>query len=92
MDGFRLQFVSEGSATIVDYDGTNVQTLIAGGAKYIPIFDTAYKTMYALVPASLADKTADTAAKQPAPASGTATGTADSWQFIQASLRTGRDQ
>jgi hypothetical protein len=92
MDGFRLQFVSEGSATIVDYDGTNVQTLIAGGAKYIPIFDTAYKTMYALVPASSADKTADTAAKQPAPASGTTTGTADSWQFIQASLRTGRDQ
>jgi hypothetical protein len=50
MDGFRLRFVSGGNVTIVDYDGTNAQTLTAGSAAYLPFFDTAYQTHYAVTP------------------------------------------
>ena len=50
MDGHRLQFVSNGALTIVDYDGSNAQTLIVGGAAYLPVFDTLYKTLYTFAP------------------------------------------
>jgi hypothetical protein len=52
MDGNRLQFVSNGAITIVDYDGANMQTLITGGAAFKPMFDTTYKSIYSFAPAA----------------------------------------
>jgi hypothetical protein len=50
MDGSRLSFVSNGAASIVDYDGANIQTLTVGGPAYTPFFDTTYKTLYVVAP------------------------------------------
>lgn len=51
LDGYHLRLVSGGMVTIFDYDGTNVQSLSAGTATYLPFFDTTYQTLYALAPA-----------------------------------------
>lgn len=50
LDGYHLRLVSNGSAMIFDYDGTNVQTLTATSSSYVPMFDTAYQTLYTLAP------------------------------------------
>lgn len=51
MDGYHLRYVSAGTVTIFDYDGTNMQALSAGTANYLAFFDTAYQTLYSLAPA-----------------------------------------
>jgi hypothetical protein len=48
MDGYHLRFVSRGELTILDYDGSNVQTLVGGNPAYLPFFDTAYETAYSM--------------------------------------------
>lgn len=50
MDGFHLVAVSEGKALVFDYDGTNVQSLAAASADFIPYFDTSYQTLYTFAP------------------------------------------
>ena len=57
MDGHRLTLVSGGLVTIFDYDGTNMQSLAAGNAAYLPVFDTAYRYQYSIAAAGT-DKTA----------------------------------
>lgn len=47
MDGHRLVFVSNGLTTIVDYDGTNIQSLTAAVPGLLPMFDTRYQALYA---------------------------------------------
>jgi hypothetical protein len=46
MDGYHLRFVSKNAVTILDYDGSNVQTLAAANAGYLPFFDTSYQNSY----------------------------------------------
>lgn len=46
MDGNRLSFVSGGLATIVDYDGTNLQKLVAANSAYLPMFAPNYTFLY----------------------------------------------
>lgn len=50
MDGNHLRFVSGGNTTILDYDGSNVQTLAPASAQFLPFFDTVYQNAYNLVP------------------------------------------
>lgn len=47
MDGSRLTFVSGGLSTIVDYDGTNLQKLVAANPAFVPLFSPDYKFTYA---------------------------------------------
>lgn len=47
MDGARLTFVSGGLSTIVDYDGTNLQKLVAANPAFVPMFSPDYKFTYA---------------------------------------------
>jgi hypothetical protein len=48
MDGYHLRFVSRNQVTILDYDGSNVQTLVANNPAFLPFFDTAYQNVYAM--------------------------------------------
>lgn len=50
MDGDRLEYVSDGKLVVFDYDGTNVQTLVAAAPSYTPFFDGAYHDLYTLAP------------------------------------------
>jgi len=53
MDGDRLVYVSGGKLVMVDYDGTNPQTLIPADSDFIPAFDPNYHYVYTLsLPAS----------------------------------------
>lgn len=51
MDGNRLAMVSAGNALIFDYDGTNVQALVAASPSLPVFFDTGYTALYTLAPA-----------------------------------------
>jgi hypothetical protein len=51
MDGDRLIVNSRGKMTVVDYDGTNLQTLSANQPGLVPGFDRQYKLLYTVVPA-----------------------------------------
>jgi hypothetical protein len=57
MDSNRLRFVSQAKATILDYDGTNIQTLVNANPTYLSFFDTGYTTLYTLTPITAADGT-----------------------------------
>ena len=48
MDGSRLTYVSGGKQVVVDFDNTNLQSLMPANASYTPLFDTAYKYAYAM--------------------------------------------
>jgi len=48
MDGHRLLSRSAGKIVVFDYDGTNLQTLVASDAKTPVMFDRDYKELYAL--------------------------------------------
>jgi hypothetical protein len=52
MDGYHLRLVSNGAATVFDYDGTNAQTLAASSPDYLIMFDTGYSSLYTLAPAT----------------------------------------
>jgi hypothetical protein len=55
MDGDRLIINSQGKMVVVDYDGTNLQTLYANQAGLVPAFDRQYRLLYTVVPSSAAD-------------------------------------
>ncbi|HSX08140.1 MAG TPA: PEGA domain-containing protein [Candidatus Saccharimonadales bacterium] len=78
MDAARLTYVSGGKQIVLDYDGTNQQTLEDDAATYAPLFDRDYKYVYTLV----AQPAAATAGK---PAS-------TSYHFNETPLRTAQDQ
>lgn len=46
MDGHRLILNSQGKMVVVDYDGTNLQTLAANQPGLLPFFDRDYKRLY----------------------------------------------
>lgn len=48
MDGHRLTYVSNGKLVVLDFDNTNVQTLMEANPNYLPFFDTDYKYVYSL--------------------------------------------
>lgn len=52
MDGNRMMYVSQGQALIFDYDGTNVQPLVAASADYLPAFSPDFKFLYTFAPAA----------------------------------------
>jgi hypothetical protein len=53
MDGDRLTYVSGGKQIVLDYDGTNQQTLIAANPSFVPFFSSSYTFVYTLSPTSL---------------------------------------
>ena len=48
MDGYHLDYVSEGKLTVFDFDGTNVQRLAPASAAYTPFFSPNYHTMFGI--------------------------------------------
>ena len=52
MDGSRIMMVSGARATFFDYDGTNVQTLVAASPERGFFFDTSYAQLYSLAPST----------------------------------------
>lgn len=59
MDGHRLAAVADGKLRVFDFDGTNMQTLNAANADYMPFFDRDYKALFTLSPSvTVAGRTA----------------------------------
>ncbi len=59
MDGHRLSLVSQGSISVFDFDGLNIQTLSPSLINFSPFFDRDYTAMFTLAPApNSPDKTA----------------------------------
>lgn len=50
MDGHRLTANSDGRVYVYDFDGTNVQNLVASKPEFSAYFDRDYKYLYTLVP------------------------------------------
>jgi hypothetical protein len=50
MDGHRLTAVTDGKVQVFDFDGTNLQTLVASRPEFTPYFDRDYQYIYTLVP------------------------------------------
>lgn len=58
MDGHRLMLVSEGKLRVFEFDGQNMQTLVAAQSGFIPSFDRDFTAMFTYGPqASDATKT-----------------------------------
>jgi len=57
MDGHRLSLISQGKVHVIDYDGTNHQTLSASYDGSMPFFDRDYKAMYSFAPSSIPGRT-----------------------------------
>jgi len=47
MDGYHLDMVSGGKLTVFDFDGANLQTLVAADPAYPMLFSRDYQTLYA---------------------------------------------
>lgn len=59
MDGHRFAVVSEGKVVVFDFNGTNMQTLVAASPAFRPFFDRDYNNMLVVGPSVLVkDKTA----------------------------------
>jgi len=56
MDSARLDYVSHGQVVVLDYDGSNRQTLVSAAGQYEPAFTPDQKYLYTFVPAAT-DKT-----------------------------------
>ncbi len=50
MDGHRLILNSSGKMVVVDYDGANLQTLLANQPGLVPMFDRQYRLLYTIAP------------------------------------------
>ena len=48
IDGYHLAFVSQGKLVMMDFDGTNAQTLSPASPDYLPFFDTSYQSLYTM--------------------------------------------
>ncbi|HEU4608117.1 MAG TPA: hypothetical protein VFS31_08415, partial [Chitinophagaceae bacterium] len=59
MDGHRISLIANGKATVFDFDGTNMQTLMAADPAFPIIFDRDYEAMYALAPSATTTGTTD---------------------------------
>lgn len=50
MDGHRMMLISEGKMRVFEFDGQNMQTLVAAQAGYIPAFDRDFTAMFTYGP------------------------------------------
>ncbi|HTE21612.1 MAG TPA: PEGA domain-containing protein [Candidatus Limnocylindria bacterium] len=52
MDGHRLAVVTKGTVNVWDYDGINIQSLVAAHPAFVPFFDRDYDNLYTLSPSA----------------------------------------
>lgn len=59
MDGHRFSVVSDGKVVVFDYNGTNIQTLVAANPLFKPWFDRDYNNLFVVGPSGIVkDKSA----------------------------------
>ncbi|HKU18183.1 MAG TPA: PEGA domain-containing protein [Candidatus Saccharimonadales bacterium] len=58
MDGFRLAYVSDSKLEVLDFDGTNVQSIAAANSTFPPFFSPDYHTLYTMNAAGALTSTA----------------------------------
>lgn len=57
MDGNRIDYISNGKVTVIDYDKMNARTLISASSAYVPAFSPDFKLLFVLTHSALTGST-----------------------------------